>query len=148
MRLADLAALFSQLSDEELLARVASNGLMPDAQSLAMAELRARGLNPPEVTVEPAPVDEAYLGDWVILENHLTPTEAHLFCACLHSAGLQADAGDTQVVQANPLIAIAVGGASVRVHVSQVAEAREVLAAFRRGDFELGDDFDPDPALA
>lgn len=66
-----------------------------------------------------------------------------MLCACLQAAGIQADAGDANLVQANSLLTIAVGGASVRVHSSQIAEAREVLAAFRRGDFELGDDFDP-----
>jgi hypothetical protein len=142
----DIMKYFSKLTDEELMTRVATGSLTPDADSVARAELRARRLAVPKVAVQPDPVDEEYLGDWVILENKLTPTEAHLLCACLQSAGIQADAGDTNIVQANALIAIAVGGASVRVHGSQVAEAREVLAAFRRGDFELGEDFDPDAA--
>lgn len=88
---------------------------------------------------------EPYLGDLVILERDLTPTEAHLLCACLRSAGLQADAGDAHIVQAHGLLAIAVGGAKVRVPLAQLEEARDVLAAFRRGDFELGDDFDVGP---
>lgn len=138
--------LFSQLSDDEILSRVATGNLTAEADSLARAELRVRRLAVPKVAVQLDPVDEVYLGDWVILENKMTPTEAHLLCACLQSAGILADAGDTNIVQANALIAIAVGGASVRVHGSQVAEAREVLAAFRRGDFELGEDFDPDQA--
>lgn len=88
---------------------------------------------------------ESSQGDFVILERDLTPTEAHLLCACLRSAGVQADAGDTHIVQAHGLLAIAVGGAKVRVPGSQLEEAREVLAAFKRGDFALGDDFDVGP---
>ncbi|WP_374663889.1 hypothetical protein [Ramlibacter sp.] len=87
---------------------------------------------------EPIP----YLGDLVILVRDLSPTEAHLLCGCLQSAGIQADAGDAHIVQAHGLLAIAVGGAKVRVPSAQLDEARHVLAAFRRGDFELGDDFD------
>jgi len=87
---------------------------------------------------EPTP----YLGDLVILVRDLSPTEAHLLCGCLQSAGIHADAGDAHIVQAHGLLAIAVGGAKVRVPSAQLDEAREVLAAFRRGAFELGDDFD------
>lgn len=88
---------------------------------------------------EPIP----YLGDLVILVRDLSPTEAHLLCGCLQSAGIHADAGDAHIVQAHGLLTIAVGGAKVRVPSAQLEEARGVLAAFRRGDFALGDDFDP-----
>lgn len=140
----NLTDIFAQLTDEELVAQVAAGGLTEEAQAIAIAELQSRLIPIPPV-VEPAaePADEEYLGDMVMLERGLTPTEAHMLCACLHAAGIQADAGDANLVQANSLLTIAVGGASVRVHSSQIAEAQEVLAAFRRGDFALGDDFDP-----
>ncbi len=83
-----------------------------------------------------------YLGDMVILEGDLSPTEAHVLCACLKAAGLQADVGDANIVQAHGLLSIAVGGAKVRVHQTQFEEARQVMQAFRRGDFALSDDFD------
>lgn len=82
------------------------------------------------------------LGDWVLLERDLTPQEAQLLAGCLQAAGIAAEAGDTGIVQAHPLLAIAVGGACLRVRQAQVDEARAVLAAFRRGEFSLGDDFD------
>lgn len=47
------------------------------------------------------------------------------------------------LVQANALLSVAVGGASVRVPEGQLAEAQAVLAAFRRGEFTLREDFDP-----
>jgi hypothetical protein len=136
----NLSALLSQLTDEELVARVAAGGLTEEAQAIAIAELQSRQIPIPQAV---EPVEEEYLGDMVILERGMTPTEAHMLCSCLESAGIQADAGDTNLVQANSLLTIAVGGACVRVHSSQVAEAKEVIEAFRRGDFELGDDFDP-----
>ena len=78
----------------------------------------------------------------VILERDLTPTEAHMLCACLRAAGIEAEAGDTNFVQFNALLAIAVGGAKVRVPETQLKDARQILHAYRRGDFELDDDFD------
>jgi hypothetical protein len=79
--------------------------------------------------------------DWVLLARGLSATDAQLLSNCLHMAGLQADAGDVGIVQAHGLLSIAVGGACVRVPAGQWAEAREVLAAFHRGDFSLNDDF-------
>jgi hypothetical protein len=79
----------------------------------------------------------------VILERGLEPTEAHMLVACLAAAGIQADAGDTNMVQMHGLLSIAMGGASVRVAQSQLIEAHAVLAAYRRGDFALDEDFDP-----
>lgn len=87
--------------------------------------------------------DQPYLGDMVILERELEPTEAHMLVACLGAAGIHADAGDTNIVQMHSLLSIAVGGACIRVHQSQQIEAQAVLAAYRRGDFALDDDFDP-----
>ncbi|WP_128003552.1 hypothetical protein [Piscinibacter defluvii] len=145
---ADLAALFSQLADEELSARIASGGLTEEANGLAAAELRSRGLPVPETTPELVIANDEYLGDMIFLERSLDPTEAHLLCSCLRSAGIHATAGDTNIVQAHSLLAIAVGGAGVRVPSTQLLEAREIVAAFRRGEFELGDDFDPNETAA
>lgn len=138
-----LHALFDRLADEELLARVAAGGLTDEALALARAEIRARGLPLPAVPPAAPPAALQDSGDWLLLERGLSPTEAHLLCTCLQAAGLRASAGDTHLVQAHSLLSIAVGGACVRVPVGELAEAREVLAAFRRGEFALGDDFDP-----
>jgi hypothetical protein len=83
-----------------------------------------------------------YLGDMLLLERDLTPQEAQLLSGCLRAAGIAAEAGDTGIVQAHSLLAIAVGGACLRVPQTQLQEAREVLAAFRRGELALEDDFD------
>jgi hypothetical protein len=92
---------------------------------------------------------DSYHGDMQIVARHLTPTEAHMLCACLHAAGVPAEAGDTNLVQAHSLLTSAVGGACVRVPQEFVANAEEVMRAFQRGDFSLDDDFDvgaPPPA--
>jgi hypothetical protein len=143
----DLTLLLSQLPDAALLDHLRAGRLSEAGYALAVAEAQRRDLPLPDPAAEPPSVlalsDEPYLGDWTLLERNLTPTEAHLLSACLQSAGLQAEAGDVNMVQANALLSVAVGGASVRVPQAQLAEAQAVLAAFRRGEFTLGDDFDP-----
>ena len=136
----DLKAFFNDLSDEELLARI-RRGLTDEALAIATHELSTRNLELPPSEAMPS-FKEPYLGDMVILERDLDPTEAHMLCACLRSAGIEADAGDTNLVQTNSLLTIAVGGAKVRVPETQLEDARRIVQAFRRGDFELDDDFD------
>lgn len=136
-----LREFFSDLADEEIVARLKS-GLTPDAQSIACSELERRGIAPPlsEETMDPEELP--YLGDMVLLVGNLKPTEAHILASCLAAAGIHADPGDTNTVQTNSLWSIALGGAKVRVPVSQLEEAQEILESFRRGELSLGDDFD------
>jgi putative signal transducing protein len=86
----------------------------------------------------------AYAGDWVIVERYLSYTEVHLLRSCLEAAGVPAEVADAQLVQTDPLLSPAMRGASLRVPEKHLAEAREVIAAFHRGDFALGEDFEPD----
>ncbi|MET0541637.1 MAG: hypothetical protein ABWZ88_07770 [Variovorax sp.] len=85
-----------------------------------------------------------YEGDLVTIARDLTPTDAHMLCACLHAAGVPATVADANLVQANALWSVAVGGAKLRVPDVHVREAQQVLDAFERGEFALDDDFDPD----
>ncbi len=78
--------------------------------------------------------------DWTVIARSLDPTEAHLWCACLQAARIDAMVADANLVQAHSLIGVAVGGVRVMVPASQLAEAKEVLAAFHRGDFSLDAD--------
>lgn len=80
--------------------------------------------------------------DQVILARGLEPAAAHILCSLLASAGIAADAGDANLIQTHPLLAIAVGGVKIRVPQSQLADATELLAAYERGEFALDDDFD------
>ena len=48
------------------------------------------------------------------------------------------------LIQTDALLTPAMRGAHVRVPAAHVRDALEIVAAFRRGDFRLDDDFDPD----
>ena len=84
--------------------------------------------------------------DWTVIARSLDPTEAHLWCACLHAARIDAMVADANLVQTHSLIGVAVGGVRVMVPASQAAEAKAVMAAFHRGDLALdGDEPDGEP---
>ena len=138
----DLATKFSALADDELSRQASSGNLSDLAQSLALAEADARGLVVPAfASTGHEPVR---YGDMQIVEKNLTPTEAHVMCSCLQAAGVPAVTGDVNLVQAYSLLSIAVGGACIRVPPAFVAEARDVIAAYKRGEFALEDDFEGD----
>jgi hypothetical protein len=142
----DLEARFSLLSDEELLSRGSSGGLTDIAQLVAAAEAEARGLVLPPISSPDARdgSEDVYYGDLQIVARQLTAIEAQMLCSCLQASGVPAVAGDTNFVQTYSLLAGAVGGASVRVPAAFVPEALDVIAAFKRGEFRLKDDFDFD----
>ena len=143
----DAQAVLARLDDAELLRRVQQRMFNDEAQAMALDEIRRRGLPMPQIEPEEHDAsarDETYLGDMVLLVRQLDPTEAHLLTGLLRSMGIAAQAGDTQLVQANSLWSIALGGANVRVPASQLEEAQAVHAAFLRGDFTLDEDIDPD----
>ena len=144
MPTSDLIAHLQSLSDSELLLRASGGRLTEQAQLLAEQELGLRGLSLPEKREPKLEMDREYEGDMTIVAKYLTPTEAHMLCSCLNAAGIPADAGDTNTVQAHSLISIAVGGARVRVPSAYETEALEVIAAYNRGEFSLDENFDPD----
>jgi len=140
-----LEALFRELSDGELTRRCESGELTELAQSIAAAEARSRRLRIVPWR-PPAPAEEPdYEGDWVIIARYLSYLEIHLLQSALEGAGIPVLASDAQLVQTDALLSPALRGASLRVPAARVAEAREILAAIRRGDFALGDDFEPEP---
>jgi hypothetical protein len=89
-------------------------------------------------------MDPDYEGDWVIIARYLSYLEAHLFQSCLEGARIPVLISDAQLVQTDALLTPALRGASLRVPAARVTEAKELLAAIKRGDFELGDDFEPE----
>ena len=141
MTIADISTLFGKLADDELIQRIVSGELTSEALTIAQAEATARGFDVESYQPEKAAPPRAYEGDLTIVARDLTPTEAHILCACLNAGGVPAETGDTNFVQT---LAGAVGGASIRVPANFMSEAREVIAAFRRGDFEINDDFNTD----
>jgi hypothetical protein len=87
-------------------------------------------------------MDEPFLGDLVIIERGLTFVEAYILCSCLQAAGIPARVGDVHIVQTDPLLSIAVGGACIRVPEARVGAARQVMEAYRRGELALDAGFD------
>jgi hypothetical protein len=139
---ASLEKTFEELADDELLRRCASGELTDFAQSIALAEARARGLELParQAATEQ---EEEYLGDWVMIARYLSYTEVHILRSRLEGAGIPAAVADAQLVQTDALLTPALRGASLRVPAACAAEAREIVAALKRGDFQLDDDFEP-----
>ena len=86
--------------------------------------------------------EPAYQGDWVVIAQYLSFAEV-ILRSLLQSSGIPAEVADAQLVQTDALLIPALRGARLRVPATRVAEAQEVIAAFRRGEFELGDDFEP-----
>lgn len=80
--------------------------------------------------------------DLFIVAKCLVPTDAYLVQGCLAASGIPAVVADANHVQADLLIAPALGGVRILVPECHLAEARQVLDAFERGDFALGDDAD------
>ena len=142
----DLAQGFRALVDDELNQRVASGTLTELARWVAVAELKRRGLQIPLADPVRAFADggDVYHGDMTIVARNLDATEAYMLCSCLRAGGVPADSGDTNLVQTHSLLTIAVGGACVRVPENYLAEAREIIASFKRGEFQLDEDFDFD----
>lgn len=144
--LQDLKEHMGLLPDDELLSRYASRGLTEVASGLAVAEMQARGIPVPALAAVAEETEEAYYGDLERVARNLTPTEAHILCGYLNAAGIPAEACDTNTVQVNTLLTFAMGGASVRVPESFMQEALAVMDAFKRGEFQLDEDFDGEVA--
>lgn len=133
---------FGELSDEELLRRCTSGELTEEAHAIAAHEARERGLELPRI-VESEEREREYLGEWVTIARYLSYMEVNLLRSCLESAGIPAIAADAQTIQTDALLTPAMRGASLRVPAEYAAEAREVVEAFKRGDFELSEQFEP-----
>lgn len=136
----DLARRFRELSDDELVSLCASGDLSELAQSVALEELDSRGINPPPARPGAAFAGAEYEGDFVTVAQFLNPTDAHIVRGLLGSAGILAVVGDANLAQMHNLLAVAIGGVRVRVPAARAAEAKEVIAAYNRGDFALPDD--------
>lgn len=90
-----------------------------------------------------APDDAMLPGrDLFEVARFLVPMDARLAQGCLVAAGIPAVLADEQLLQANMLLAPAVGGVRVLVPQEHLQEAEAVLEALKRGDFALDEDAD------
>ncbi len=86
--------------------------------------------------------------DLFIVARYLIPTDAFVMQGCLVAGGVPAVVADANHVQADMLIAPAIGGVRILAPASYLQQARAVLDAFERGDYALSDDADVGPAHA
>jgi hypothetical protein len=136
-----LAKHFHDISDGELLRRCSAGSLTDIAQSIAYAEIVSRGLALPD-TIAAREETVPYEGDFETVAQLFNPIDASIISGCLEAAGIPTVIADTNLVQLNSLLAIAVGGVRIRVPAARVAEAGEIIAAYHRGDLALPDDDD------
>jgi hypothetical protein len=80
--------------------------------------------------------------DLFVVAKCLIPTDAYLLQGCLVAAGVPAVVADANHVQADQLIAPALGGVRILVPQQYLETAQHVLDAFERGDYALDDDAD------
>ena len=80
--------------------------------------------------------------DLVEVARYLIPLEANLVQGCLVASGIPAVLADAHLVQTDMLLAPALGGVRILVPEDHLQQALAVLAAFARGEFELGEDAD------
>lgn len=70
------------------------------------------------------------------------PTEAYIVQGCLVASGIPAVVADDQLNQVDSLLTPALGGVRIRVPAEYIQQAKEVIAAFNRGEFTLADNVD------
>lgn len=75
--------------------------------------------------------------DFVRVASCETPTQAHLLKGMLESAGLTPRVADANVIQANSWMTQALGGVRVLVPASQQEAARQAIAEFDAGAYQL-----------
>jgi hypothetical protein len=146
---ADLTKHFRELSDEALLEQLRAGTLTPFALEVAEREARSRHLEIPQA--EPVDADpdlpESDIPDdvdLVTVAQFSNPLKANVLRACLESHGIFAYVWGEHLGVAHIFMSIAGGGVRVQVRSDQVDQAREVIAAFERGDFALDEEQEPE----
>jgi hypothetical protein len=141
-----LAAKFQLFNDSELLGLFHSGELTDTAHDVAGAELKYRGIDlaAPKVGAPSEQPDGSFddlprggEGDLVPIARFFTPIEGHMLRGRLAAEGVPAMVADAHLVQANPFLAVAVGGVRVLVPDSHVDRAREIVKAIDSGGYAL-----------
>jgi hypothetical protein len=148
----DLVKRFENLSDEEVLQHFRSGMLTPLAIEVAADILRSRGVDPLSAPEAPNSSMESVAGfdgeglDLVTVAVEWDPLKANLLRALLESHGIFAYVWGEHLATTHMFLSNAGGGSRVQVRSDQVAQARELLNAFERGELEAPDLPDEDTA--
>ena len=81
-------------------------------------------------------------GDLVRIAAQLIWPEAQFFMSVPLSGRYSSHAADAFMSKANHLLSFATGVARILVHEINMAQANELAAAIKLGEFELGEDID------
>lgn len=139
----DLRQRFERLSDDELLRRIESRTLLPEADEIARAEAFDRGLNAVPANIpsqsEPDPSSDERVDDIDLTTLFQTNDvlKATVLKSLLESEGLFAYVWGMNLGVTNIIWSIAAGGVRVQVRNDQVDQARNILAAFERGEYQI-----------
>jgi hypothetical protein len=80
--------------------------------------------------------------DLFIVARYLIPMDAALMQGCLEASGIPAVLADAHLMQADLLLAPALGGVRILVPAQFVQQAQSVMEAFKRGEFALDENSD------
>ncbi len=80
--------------------------------------------------------------DLFTVAKYLEPIDAYIAVGCLVAAGVPAVVADAHLAQADFRYIPAMGGVRVQVPEVHLVLARQVLAAYERGEYALSDDAD------
>jgi hypothetical protein len=80
--------------------------------------------------------------DLFVVAKCLVPTDAYVLQGCLVAGGVPAVVADANHVQADLLIAPALGGVRILAPAEYLQQAEEILAAYERGDYQLDENTD------
>jgi len=136
----ELATSFRELSDEELLARVQAGNLTDLALDVAASELRSRGLKLPktQATEESGDMSDETV-DLVTVARFSDRLKANVLRACLEAHGIFAFIWGEHT-EGHLLVHLGTGGVRLQVPETQLAQAKEVMAAWERGDLAIDEE--------
>ncbi|MGD0683302.1 MAG: DUF2007 domain-containing protein [Terracidiphilus sp.] len=133
----DLAALYAQMSETELMELAQSyGGLLEIAQTALRAEFARRGLEPPLVE-EP---EEWEFRRLVTVRRYRDLAEAYVARSLLESAGIPAWIADENLVRMDWFYSNLVGGMRLQVDEREEAAAREILEERAPGTITYGEE--------
>jgi hypothetical protein len=138
----ELAQRFGETTNKELLNLLRAGTLTPLAVEVASAELRSRGVEPSPESESAARDNQAGVahGDLVTVGEFWNPIEANLLRSLLQSEGIFVHLWGEHLGVAHTFLSVASGGMKVQVPRNQAAQARELIAAYKRGELALEED--------
>jgi hypothetical protein len=80
--------------------------------------------------------------DLIPISTHLEWAEAHVLQSLLESEGIPVVLSGINLATAHNFLSTATGGIRALVHAKNLARAQEVIAALKRGDFQLDESFE------